>query len=198
MGAGFYKFRESDVEGLTLMLSHMQGQTFDKRCRMVLVCLANTWEDESKSPCPFFSLGQRTLAEKVGESPRSCQKFFESMERDGWIVRLGQLTNRGGRFTMRTFAWMAERDGVQPQTQQKGLHRVQPPRVAPLAENPAKEVAPVQPSARKKGCTSDSSYELSDKGGTASADAARLDETRGTLAEIFRRRDEGWEPEWMK
>ncbi len=170
---GFYKFRESDVEGLTLMLSHIPQQSFDRRCRMALTCLANTWADPARCPVPFFSLGQRTLAERTGETARACQKFFEQMERDGWIVRVGTETNRGGRFVLRTFSWMAESEGVKPS------------RVAPLAESPAKRVAPVKPYARKKGCTSELSEESSEGGGSpAGAGTPPADALTETLARL--------------
>ena len=182
---GFYKFRESDVEGLTLMLSHIPQQSFDRRCRMALTCLANTWADPARCPVPFFSLGQRTLAERTGETARACQKFFEQMERDGWIVRVGTETNRGGRFVLRTFSWMAESEGVKPQHEEKGFEGVKPSRVAPLAESPAKRVAPVKPYARKKGCTSELSEESSEGGGSpAGAGTPPADALTETLARL--------------
>jgi hypothetical protein len=199
--AGFYKFRAEDVENLAVLLDNLPKATFPKRMRMVLHCLASTHEYAEWAPCPFFTLGVRTLAERVGETPASVQRFFSQMERDGWIVRLGKRRNKGGEWTLRTFFWMAE--GVSPHKEEpiQGVYR---PNDTPQPESPAKTDTGVYWSASKKPSseswpryTSEVPEGTSEEGSPAPGGAAPQT-AESALAEIFRMRDDGWEPEWLK
>lgn len=172
MAEGFYKFRPRDVEGLTLLLKHIPARVFEKRCRMVLHCLARTYEPRAGvCDVPYFTVGQRTLAEATGASPRSCQMFFEIMEKDGWIVRRGEWKTKAGLFTLRTFCWMEpgwyEDNGIEqgatPDTEENVAPGATYERCTPATLDTGLHVAPVQRPAGKKRCTSDCSY--SQKGG---------------------------------
>ena len=192
--AGFYKFRAEDVENLAVLLDNLPKATFPKRMRMVLHCLASTHEYAEWAPCPFFTLGVRTLADRVGETPASVQRFFSQMERDGWIVRLGKRRNKGGEWTLRTFFWMAE--GVSPHKEEpiQGVYRAND---TPQPESPAKTDTGVYRSTRKNRYTSEVPEGTSEEGSPAPGGAAPQT-AESALAEIFRMRNDGWEPEWLK
>lgn len=191
---GFYKFRESDVENLAVLLDNLPASTRGRRTRMVLHCLANVREKGDWCPVPFFSLGVRTLAKLTEETPASVQRFYAQMERDGWFVRVGEVRNHGGLWTLRSFFWMAEGVSLDEEKPIQGVYRAND---TPLPESPAKTDTGVYRCARKNRYTSDIPEGMSDMGGSP-ADAGTPPTVRDTLAEIISARERGEEPEWLR
>ena len=85
--------------------------------RMLLVCFANLYY---KGKVPYFNLGYRELAKRCGCSHKTARRFLKYLEDDEQIIELGtESVSRMGKFTKRTFWWLAE-DMGEPQKGRTG------------------------------------------------------------------------------
>lgn len=104
--AGFYRFDERAATGFADMCaSFTDRRSRDKRIRMAAYCLSQTY---SKTDPPFFTAGGRTIAEACGVSYSTARAFLETCEEEGWIVNLGTIRRRRGKYAKRTFFWMVD------------------------------------------------------------------------------------------
>lgn len=104
---GWYKLGEFDARQLALMIGQLSNdRNRVKRAEVALFL----WSQMKKSgkPCPHFTIGLRTIAERCDTTPMVVRRFVERAEGDGWLVRVGTERNKGGEFTKRTFRWVAE------------------------------------------------------------------------------------------
>ena len=107
MAESYYKLGRFDAHRLAAMI----GQLSDSRNRvqradMALYCWSRMVR--SGKPCPYFALGIRTLMRECGATEREARGFLERAERLGWILRVGEIRSRSGRYERRTFLWVAE------------------------------------------------------------------------------------------
>lgn len=103
--AGWYKIDETDA----LNLAEIQNSFNDRRSRYKRLRMLNfIWSKiNSKGyPCPYFRVGRKTIAEKCGVSEDTARDFIEYLEREGWVVRVGD--DKHGRTPRRTFWWLAD------------------------------------------------------------------------------------------
>lgn len=103
--AGWYKMDETDA----FNLAEIQYSFVDRRSRYKRLRMLNfIWSriNSKGKPCPYFCLGQRTIAEKCDVSVGTVRRFIESLESDGRVVRVGD--GYAGETPKRTFWWIAE------------------------------------------------------------------------------------------
>ena len=106
--AGWYKLDETDA----LSLAEIQNSFNDRRSRYKRLRMLNfIWStiNGKGKPCPYFSVGYRTIARACDVSEGSARRFVESLEDNDWVVRVGR---KRGSTTRRTFWWLAERAGI--------------------------------------------------------------------------------------
>lgn len=107
MAGGYYPLGAYDAHRLAVMIGQMSdARNRVQRADMALFC----WSKMLRGgrPCPHFTAGIRTIRDACGVSDMAARCFLERAESLGWLVRLGEVTNRSGRFTRRTFLWVAE------------------------------------------------------------------------------------------
>lgn len=107
--AGWYKLDETDA----LNLAEIQNSFNDRRSRYKRLRMLNfIWStiNGKGRPCPYFSVGYRTIARACDVSEGTVRRFIESLEGDGWVVRVGG--GRPGKPPRRTFWWLAEGAGI--------------------------------------------------------------------------------------
>ena len=94
-----------------------------RRATVILYC----WHkmQSGGKPCPYFQVGMRTVANDCGVSRDSVRYLFQRLEEDGWLVDLGEVKNKGGKYRRRTFWWVAEEAGINPATQDEGGRKSQ-------------------------------------------------------------------------
>lgn len=108
--AGWYKLDETDA----LNLAEIQNTFNDRRSRHKRLRMLNfVWStiNGKGRPCPYFSVGYRTIASVCDVSEGTARRFIESLEDLGWVVRVGG--GRSGKAPRRTFWWIAERAGIE-------------------------------------------------------------------------------------
>ena len=106
-GRGYYPLGAYDAHRLALMIGQLSdARTRVQRADMALYCWSRMVR--GGKPCPNFTVGIRTLMRECGVTERVARGFLERAEGMGWVLRLGEVSNRSGRFERRTFLWVAE------------------------------------------------------------------------------------------
>ena len=105
--AGYYPLGSYDAHRLAQMIGQMSnGRNRVARADMTLWCWSRMLRNGR--PCPHFTAGIRTIRDACGVSTMAARCFLERAEELGWLVRLGETRNKQGRYTKRTFSWVAE------------------------------------------------------------------------------------------
>lgn len=112
MGEGWYRLRKSDALHLGDIIEAMRSDTLARHGHMLLYCWSQM--QARGDPCPHFTLGIRRIADECGVPKSSAHRFVAKMERDGWMVRVGEAKSGRLRFPKRTFWWVAEEHGATP------------------------------------------------------------------------------------
>lgn len=106
--AGWYRLDENAAHKLSEVISTFSSpRSRAQRVNMLLFCYSQIVA--SGKPCPYFKLGQRTIASKCDVSEGVARRFLEAMEGQGWFVRVGDTEK--GCYQKRTFWWLAEEAG---------------------------------------------------------------------------------------
>jgi len=118
--AGWYRLDESAAHQLSKIMATFSPRSRAQRMDMLLYCYSQTIA--SGKPCPYFRLGQRTIAKHCGVSTGTARRFLESMEENEWFVRVGETEQ--GEYQKRTFWWLAsDENSVQTSTEGVSLER---------------------------------------------------------------------------
>lgn len=118
--AGWYRLDESAAHQLSKIMATFSPRSRAQRMDMLLYCYSQTIA--SGKPCPYFKLGQRTIAKHCGVSTGTARRFLESMEENEWFVRVGETEQ--GEYQKRTFWWLAsDENSVQTSTEGVSLER---------------------------------------------------------------------------
>lgn len=103
--AGWCKLDEGAAHRLSeIMATFSSPRSRAQRIDMLLFCYSQT--RTNGKPCPYFALGQRTIAKHCLVSIGTARRFLESMEIQGWFVRIGD--SEQGEYQKRAFWWFAE------------------------------------------------------------------------------------------
>lgn len=103
--AGWCKLDEGAAHRLSeIMATFSSPRSRVQRIDMLLFCYSQT--RTNGKPCPYFVLGQRTIAKHCLVSIGTARRFLESMESQGWFVRIGD--SEQGEYQKRAFWWFAE------------------------------------------------------------------------------------------
>lgn len=104
---GYYKLGKYDARQLSMMV----GQLSTERSRVarahMTLFLWSQMQSNGK-PCPFFRTGIKSLSTECDVTQKAARAFLGRAEEYGWLVRVGEERNKMGRFTKRTFRWVAE------------------------------------------------------------------------------------------
>lgn len=112
--AGWYRLDEDAAHQLSKIMATFSLRSRAQRMDMLLYCYSQTIA--SGKPCPYFKLGQRTIARHCGVSTGTARRFLESMEENEWFVRVGETGQ--GDYQKRTFWWLAgDENSVQASTE---------------------------------------------------------------------------------
>lgn len=107
---GWYKLDADDARHLAQIAgTFTDPRSSEKRHRMLLYCYSQI--QSRAKPCPSFKTGIRTIAKDCDVSFSTARRFLESMEGQGWVVRVGSGKDSRGSFERRTFWWIAEDGG---------------------------------------------------------------------------------------
>lgn len=103
--AGWYKLDGNDAHMLSEIIATFSSpRSRQKRVDMLLFCYSQIVA--KGKPCPYFRLGQRTIANNCGVRDGVARRFLEAMEEQGWFVRIGDRQDGG--YQKRTFWWLSE------------------------------------------------------------------------------------------
>ena len=103
--AGWCKLDESAAHRLAeIMATFSSPRSRAQRIDMLLFCYSQT--RTNGKPYPYFALGQRTIAKRCSVSVGTARRFLESMESQGWFVRVGEPGQ--GEYQKRAFWWFTE------------------------------------------------------------------------------------------
>ena len=107
MPAGYYPLGSFDAHHLARMIGQMSdGRNRVARADMALYCWSRM--RHKGKPCPYFTVGIRTIRQECHVTERAARGFLERAEELGWLLRVGEVTNKTGRYAKRTFVWVAE------------------------------------------------------------------------------------------
>lgn len=112
--AGWYRLDEGAAHQLSKIMATFSPRSKAQRMDMLLYCYSQTIA--SGKPCPYFKLGQRTIARHCGVTIGTARRFLESMEEQGWFVKVGKTEQ--GEYQKRAFWWLAsDENSVQTGTE---------------------------------------------------------------------------------
>lgn len=127
-GGGWAKLDQTACAQLARIIARFPPKYSEKYTLMLLTLYRSMTNDG------VISIGYRTLAERAGVTRQSAERFVTKLESDGELVKVGEVSNNGGRYTMRRFEWM-EGDSVNRVTPDSKSRRN---RVTPDSKSPGK------------------------------------------------------------
>lgn len=111
---GWHPLKPSDAESLTMMLAQFNSRSLSGQKRMHMTLYLWSKLSDERSGTPYFKVGGRTIAKACGLTHKAVRAYLETMEEDGWIVRLEEAEN--GKYVKRTFSWLVENCAEQSET----------------------------------------------------------------------------------